>query len=223
MKVNTHSTHRRHDKIAYLTFDDGPSMYTNQILDILKQHNIKATFFVVGNSSPYGLRMYRKLKRLGHSIGNHTYSHRFERIYRSQADFLADFYRMERILQRVIGIRTRLFRFPGGSNTERGYSIGGRRTMVSIKKKLSARGYRYCDWTIDSQDALFPERTPEEITAKVLRESRNRRRCIILCHDFSDRSTLALPFIIRGLKKQGYRFDKLSTHSYNYQIKEERS
>jgi len=220
VKITTGPSNRRHGKVAYLTFDDGPSKYTNQILEILKKYNIKATFFVVGNSSPYGLRMYRKLKKLGHGIGNHTYSHHFERIYRSSADFFNDFYRMERFIRRVIGVRTRLFRFPGGSNTQRGYNIGGHKTMEAIKKKLSARGYRYCDWTIDSQDSLFPWPTPREITAKVLRESKYQQRCIILCHDFSDRSLLALPAIILGLKKQGYRFEKLSTRSYNYQIKE---
>lgn len=223
MKFDTRPKNRRYDKVAYLTFDDGPSKYTNQILNILKRHNIKATFFVLGNTSSYGLRMYRKMKRLGHSIGNHTYSHHFNRIYSSPKAFFADFYRMERLLQRVIGIRARLFRFPGGSNTERGYDIGGRRTMESIKKKLGARGYRYCDWTIDSQDSSLPRPTPKEIASKVLRESRNQRRSIILCHDFSEDSVLALPSIIRGLKEQGYRFDRLTTRSYNYQIKEERS
>lgn len=221
--VTLRTTYKRHDKVAYLTFDDGPSLYTNQILDILKQHHIRATFFVVGNSSPYGLRMYRKLKRLGHSIGNHTYSHHFDRIYRSPKDFFADFDRMERFLYRVIGIRTHLFRFPGGSNSERGSRTGGRGTMMAIKRNLTSRGYTYFDWTIDSQDSLFPKRTPEEITAKVLRESRYRQRNIILFHDFSKQSMLALPLIIRGLKKQGYLFDRLSTNSYNYQIKEGRS
>ncbi|MFB8377302.1 polysaccharide deacetylase family protein [Paenibacillus taichungensis] len=220
MRFATRPKNRRYDKIAYLTFDDGPSKYTNQILDILKRHNIKATFFVLGNTSSYGLKMYRKMKRLGHSIGNHTYSHHFNRIYRSPKAFFADFYRMERLLQRVIGIRARLFRFPGGSNTKRGSITGGSRTMDSIKKELCSRGYLYCDWTIDSLDSSIPWPTPKQIIAKVLQESRFQHKCIILFHDFSDCGVLALSAVIRGLKKQGYRFDRLSTRSYNYQIKE---
>ncbi|SFE33610.1 Peptidoglycan/xylan/chitin deacetylase, PgdA/CDA1 family [Paenibacillus algorifonticola] len=216
------SAYKKKDKVkvAYLTFDDGPSKNTDQILKILKQHQIKGTFFVLANKSPFGIRMYRKMLKAGHSIGNHTYSHDYSKIYRSKKDFLADFYRMERFLQRIIGNKPRLFRFPGGSNTRLGYSIGGQKTMLSIKTALRSRKYRYFDWTIDSQDTSSPSTASGQIIRNILRESRLKRKCIILFHDFSDASLAALPAVIRGLKRQGFCFDVLSKSSYNYQIAE---
>lgn len=207
-------------KVAYLTFDDGPSKNTEQILKILKKHRIKGTFFVLGNKSRFGIRMYREILRSGHRIGNHTYSHDYSKIYRSKKDFFADFYRMERFLHRIIGIKPRLFRFPGGSNTPLGYSIGGPKTMLSIKTALRSRKYRYFDWMIDSQDSWSNSPAPGQIIRNILRESRLKRKCIILFHDFSDASLVALPAVIQGLKRQGFCFDVLSKSSFNYQIVE---
>lgn len=220
MKPSSYMERTASSKMAYLSFDDGPSKNTKKILAVLKQHKVKGTFFVIGNKSPYGIQMYRKITGLGHSIGNHTYSHRYSTIYSNKKAFFADFYRMERFLHHTAGIKTRLFRFPGGSNTRRGYSRGGNKTMRSIKAALRSKGYLYFDWNIDSQDSTPSPPNPRQIVRNVLRESRHRQNCIILFHDFSDNALLALPAVIRGLKKQGFRFDVLSSHSYNYQFEE---
>ncbi|MGD8188509.1 polysaccharide deacetylase family protein [Brevibacillus ginsengisoli] len=220
MKASSHKAKKATDKVAYLTFDDGPSKNTNKILAILKQHRIKGTFFVVANQSPYGIRMYKKIFRHGHTIGNHSYSHNYSKIYRNKKAFFADFYRMERFLHSMIGFKPRLFRFPGGSNTRMGYSQGGKKTMLSIKAALQSRKYRYCDWTIDSHDSYTPPPTPRQVVQKVLSESSLQPKCIILFHDYSDVSVVALPVIIRRLKSQGFRFDVLTRRSYNYQIAE---
>ncbi|BBI35879.1 polysaccharide deacetylase family protein [Cohnella abietis] len=207
-------------KVAYLTFDDGPAKNTKKILAILEQYKIKGTFFVIGNKSPYGIRMYRRIKKLGHRIGNHTYTHNFSTIYSTKGAFFADFYRMERYLQRVAGIKTRLVRFPGGSNTRLGIARGGVKTIRSIKAELKSKGYLYLDWNIDSHDSNLPRPAPGQMIQKVLHESKFNKNCIILFHDFSDNTLLALPAIIRGLKRQGFRFGVLSTHSFNYQMPE---
>jgi peptidoglycan-N-acetylglucosamine deacetylase len=220
MKTTSNKLRKTAAKVAYLTFDDGPLKNTAKILAVLKQHKVKGTFFVIGSKSPYGIRMYRKIHKLGHSIGNHTYSHNFSTIYASKKAFFADFYQMERLLYQTIGINPRLFRFPGGSNTRKGFARGGQKTIRAIKAALRSRGYLYSDWDIDSADSTLPRPTQQQIIGKVLQESRLRQNCIILFHDFSANSLLALPAIIRGLKRQGFRFDVLSTRSYNYQIAE---
>ncbi|SYX85317.1 polysaccharide deacetylase family protein [Paenibacillus alvei] len=207
-------------KVAYLTFDDGPSKHTDQLLEILKRYSVKGTFFVIANRSPYGIRMYKKMMRHGHVIGNHSYSHDYSRIYSSKKLFFADFYRMERLLSRVTGRKPRLFRFPGGSNTTIGYSQGGHKTMQSIKAALRSRNYPYFDWTIDSHDSLRPYLSPRQMIRNVLQESQRQSKCSLLFHDFSDISVKALPAIIQGLKRQGFRFDVLSSHSYNYHLGE---
>ncbi|MCP3746734.1 polysaccharide deacetylase family protein [Paenibacillus sp. A3M_27_13] len=203
-------------KLAYLTFDDGPSKNTNQILRILRRYRIKGTFFVLGKETPYGLSMYRKIIRQGHVLGNHTFSHDYAKIYSNKEGFLQDFDRLEQLLIRSVGFRPRLFRFPGGSNTR----LIPAKVIRSIKAELRSRKYRYCDWTIDSLDSRLPRLSPSQISANVLNESRGKSRCIILFHDFADNSTAALPVIIKGLRAQGFRFGVLSLQSYNYQFAE---
>jgi peptidoglycan/xylan/chitin deacetylase (PgdA/CDA1 family) len=207
-------------KVAYLTFDDGPSKNTNQILRILRRYGIKGTFFVLGKETPYGLSMYRKIIRQGHVLGNHTFSHDYAKIYSSKEGFFQDFDRLEQLLIRSVGFRPRLFRFPGGSNTRLIPAKEGPHLIRSIKAELKYRKYRYCDWTIDSLDSRLPRLSPSQISANVLKESRGKSRCIILFHDFADNSTVALPVIIKGLRAQGFRFCVLSPQSYNYQIAE---
>ncbi|WP_317971709.1 polysaccharide deacetylase family protein [Paenibacillus sp. CCS19] len=208
------------NKVAYLTFDDGPSKNTNQILSILKRYGIKGTFFVLGKETPYGLSMYRKIIKQGHIMGNHTYSHDYAKIYSNKKSFFQDFDRLEKLLTKVVGFKPRLFRFPGGSNNRLLSSKRGLYLIRSIKAKLKSRKYRYCDWTIDSQDSCLPRLSPSQISTLVLNESRRSSRCIILFHDFADNSTAALPVIIKGLRAQGFRFGVLSLKSYNYQIAE---
>lgn len=100
-------------KTAYLTFDDGPASYTNRVIQVLDRFKIKATFFVIGNESNVGLKLIRKIVSKGHAIGNHTYSHQMNRMYKSKANFLKDFYRMQRLLRKVTGKETKMYRFPG--------------------------------------------------------------------------------------------------------------
>jgi peptidoglycan/xylan/chitin deacetylase (PgdA/CDA1 family) len=218
--MSPHSRKKSSSKVAHLTFDDGPSKNTEKLLAVLAQHKVRGTFFVNGREDSQSKLMYKKIKRSGHAIGNHTYSHDYSQIYKSRKAFFADFYRMERFLHRIIGIKPRLFRFPGGSNNRIGYSIGGQRTLMSIKAGLRKKNYRYFDWTIDSQDSAHSPPAPRQMINHILRMSRLQPKCIILFHEFSDNALYALPAVIRGLKRQGFRFDLLSIRSFNYQIAE---
>lgn len=201
-------------KVAYLTFDDGPLPNTKKVLQLLNKHRIKATFFVIGNESSMGLRLYRLIAAQGHKIGNHTYSHKMSQMYKSKSAFMKDFYKMERLIRRVLGQRTKLMRFPGGSNNV----LCSKQVMKSIKKELSKRGYVYFDWNIDSLDSKSLAPSPKQMVRNIVAESAYQSPVIILFHDFSNNSLRALPIIIRELRKRGYRFDVLSKHSYNYQM-----
>ncbi|MBP1989182.1 polysaccharide deacetylase family protein [Paenibacillus eucommiae] len=201
-------------KVAYLTFDDGPLNNSKKLLQLLNKHRVKATFFVIGNESPMAKRLYKLIAAQGHSIGNHTYSHKMSQIYVSKAVFLRDLYKMERLLWRLLGKRTQLLRFPGGSNNV----FCSRRVMKSIAKELSGRGYVYFDWNIDSGDSQPPFPSPKQIVTKIVAESIHQSRIIILFHDFSNPTLVALPSVIRKLRRRGYRFGVLSKRSYNFQM-----
>ncbi|MUT67085.1 polysaccharide deacetylase family protein [Paenibacillus sp. NEAU-GSW1] len=206
-------------KIAYLTFDDGPLAYTPYLLRILHQLKVRGTFFVIGDSSARGRKIYRTIIRDGHAIGNHTYSHQTETIYRSKRHFLRDFKRLEELLFRYTGKKTKLYRFPGGTNNmESVRHGGGKKMMASIMRHLARKGYVNIDWTIDSGDSVRPRPSREQIINKVLKAASGKSRIIVLFHDFSMLSIQALPAIVAELRKQGYQFRILSRRSYRYQI-----
>lgn len=205
-------------KTAFLTFDDGPLRYTEDILNVLQRHHVKATFFVTGSKTKYGLQMYKRIVRNRHAIGNHTYSHDYRYIYSSVHHFKKDFYRLENLLRRSVKIKSRIFRFPGGSNNKVSHRYGGKQIMPKIIAEMNRLGYKYIDWNVDSNDCKMPRRTPDAITRRVLRECRRKREAIIIFHDFSKSTVTALPAIIRGLKEQGFTFGKLSRTSGSFQL-----
>ena len=102
-------------KRAYLTFDDGPSDQTGEILDILKEHNVKATFFVIGRNERY-YPMYKRIVEEGHTLAIHSYSHEYSTIYASYDNFVNDVEELRKLLYDVTGVDCRYYRFPGGSS-----------------------------------------------------------------------------------------------------------
>jgi peptidoglycan/xylan/chitin deacetylase (PgdA/CDA1 family) len=206
-------------KVAYLTFDDGPLRYTEAILNQLQRYQVKATFFVTGTQTKYGIKMYRRIVQDGHAIGNHTYSHNYRYIYSSVNNFKKDFSRLESLLWRIIQRKSSIFRFPGGSNNTVSLRYGEKQIMPKIIAEINRLGYRYFDWNVDSRDCDMPRRTTSSIIRTVLRECRSKRRAVILFHDFNKSTPLALPAIIQGLKKQGFTFDTLSRTTKRFEFK----
>ncbi|WP_353066201.1 immunoglobulin-like domain-containing protein [Arcanobacterium hippocoleae] len=137
------------DKVIYLTFDDGPSVHTARLLDILKARNVPVTFFVTGTAPR---EMIGRAAREGHSIGVHTYTHDYAQIYASDAAFWADIEQIAAVVREQTGKDTRLLRFAGGgSNTvSRKYSPGIMRRLV---QQAAQKGYVYFDWNVSSGDA----------------------------------------------------------------------
>jgi len=207
-------------KIAYLTFDDGPSQNTLAILKILKQYNIKATFFV--NGQPKYESLYKQISDDGHTFGNHTYSHDYKKIYSSASNFKMDIKKLDIFLTAITGKKpNHILRFPGGSNNTISNNYGGIKTMDPIIEEMSKSDYTYFDWNVDSSDALIFRQKKDIIVREVLTQSTEHKHPIILMHDLDPKTTTvqALPEIIKGLQNQGFVFDVLTKNTYSPQFK----
>lgn len=200
---------KENTKKVYLTFDDGPSINTMKILDILDQYQVKATFFVIGNEEAYAKNCYREMIKRGHSIALHSYTHDYNLIYRSKNDFFKDLKRLELLLDKKYGATTNIVRIPGGSGNKLFYQESTKPIIKDILHQLTNSGYVYVDWNVDSKDGISPYTSAQEITRNVLSASHNHKQAIILLHDINDmkNTVKALPAIIKGLEKDGFTFD----------------
>ncbi|MBM7867172.1 polysaccharide deacetylase family protein [Heliobacterium gestii] len=194
--------HKSSTKVAYLTFDDGPSDITPQVLDILHRYGIEATFFVIGNQAESRPDTIRRIHSEGHLIGNHTYSHRYRQIYASPLAFIQDLQQGEEVLNQLLNERPKHVRAPGGT-------LGN--MSSELIKQLTSQGYVLHDWNVDSKDTSAPIVGAESIRMQVLRQAADKQNAVILFHDGPGKITLpsALPAIIEGLKKQGFMFKSL--------------
>jgi peptidoglycan-N-acetylglucosamine deacetylase len=207
-------------KTAYLTFDDGPSANTVRILDILQRYSIHATFFVIGDSSSDGQRLYRLIHEKGHVIGNHTYSHDYALLYSSEKSFTQDTERLSKLLEQTTGVKPTLFRFPGGSNNQISRHYGPKGIMSKLTSAISREGYAYTDWNVSSTDAAQSVQPMYDIVSAVLSASMTKQEAIILMHDVSSKWTTvdALPEVIEGLILQGFHFSVLSKDTFRFQF-----
>lgn len=207
-------------KTVYLTFDDGPSWMTENVLDILKERNIKSTFFVTGTETQYGKDLLKRIVDEGHSIGNHTYSHNYRKLYSNPYNFLEDFYKNEEIIYNATGIRPKIMRFPGGSNNNvhRRYSKKG--FMHDLDRRVKRMGYVPIDWNASSGDASEIPQSPKDIINNTLTWANREQNPIILFHDSSAKlNTLkALPTILDKLIFLGCDFKVLTEDSFKVEF-----
>ncbi|RFU68274.1 polysaccharide deacetylase [Bacillus sp. V59.32b] len=208
-------------KVAYLTFDDGPSLNTKNILDVLDRYHVKATFFVKENEKPYAMKGYREINKRGHVIALHSSSHDYSVIYRSKDGFFEDLNQLEAFLKGNFGISSRLVRFPGGSRNITTRQNATKHVVNEVIQELSKKGYVYCDWNVDSKDGFSSSISEQTIINSVLKGTRNQKQAVILLHDITDmkNTVRALPEIIEGLKEQGYIFDIIHDDSQQVQFK----
>lgn len=181
---------------VYLTFDDGPSIYTDEILDILSAYEVKATFFVVGQEDEELLPMYQRIIEEGHSLGMHSYSHKYTEIYASLDSFKADTEKIRNLILDNTGVECSLYRFPGGSSN----SIGKAHIQEFISY-LDEEGIIYYDWNVTSQDATGVTLTIDELVRNSTVELEKYNSAYILLHDSSTKYTTvqALPRIIEEI------------------------
>jgi peptidoglycan/xylan/chitin deacetylase (PgdA/CDA1 family) len=208
-------------KEAYLTFDDGPSANTGQILDTLKAYGVKATFFVNGTENEDEKALYKRIAAERHAIGLHGYSHDYAAVYRSVNAFRADMARLTQLLEQTVGYKPNILRFPGGSNNTVSRKSGGEDIMDKLIKFVGEEGFTYFDWNVDSKDADEAVQEKGTIVRSVLKESENQEKIIVLLHDSNKKRTTvdALPELIKSLQNRGYVFKTLSKQSFNYKLK----
>ncbi len=200
----------KNQKVAYLTFDDGPSpRVTPRILDTLKEYNIQATFFVIGNLAEAQPELLRRIQEEGHLICNHTYTHDYEKVYADPQSFLDELRQADETLSSILvdGYQSNIIRFPGGSFGE---------SRKPFREAATAAGYNIIDWNVVNGDAEAQKVSPQRLLQRVKETLQNKKQAVILMHDANAKKTTAdaLPAIIEYLQDQGYVFKTLSHYNF---------
>ncbi len=206
--LNAEKADANADKTVYFTFDDGPSAITDEILEILSEEEIKATFFVIGPSDKKADERLFRIHSEGHSVGLHTMSHRYDKIYLSAESFIDDLEEEREWVYSITGEECRIFRFPGGSNNY----AAPKWLIDEVKEKTGSEGMVWYDWNADGRDSLGVLLSPEEIAENVLSsEFIGTGDITVLLHDSEGRTTTpaALKILISRFKEMGYKFGKL--------------
>ena len=204
MNYNTDSDNQvvnAESRKVYLTFDDGPSDNTDEILDILKEYDVKATFFVVGKTDEHSRQMYRRIVEEGHTIALHSYSHKYSEIYSSVEKYDKDLEKLSKLILEETGVTTHYLRFPGGSSNQVSDV-----DMEEFIKLVTDEGYTYYDWNVVSGDATSKSYSAKDLIDNVVSGVEHFQESIVLMHDASNKDSTveALPKIIKKLKAEGY-------------------
>lgn len=179
---------------VYLTFDDGPSSNTDRILDILDEYGVKATFFVVGKEGY--TEEYQRIVEEGHTLGMHSYSHKYREIYESLDAYRTDLEKLHSFLYEVTGEDCNIVRFPGGSS-----NTISKVDMKELIGYLAQEGITYFDWNVSSGDASSNYISASKIAENVLNNVWKYDSVVILMHDSAAKDTTveALPMIIEKI------------------------
>ena len=210
MYVTAPTTYFREKGTVYLTFDDGPNENTADKLYILRSRGVKATFFVVPDRSAACTQRLKAIVADGHAIGVHSTSHEYKEIYASVEAYLKDFYEAWDTIYDATGVKTEIFRFPGGSKND--YNEA---TRDAIIKEMTRRGFRYYDWNVDSGDAAGANWT--QMHNSIPRDIEDKYRSIVLMHDRTN-ATLVLDDVISVLLSEGYKLDKINNDTQPVQF-----
>lgn len=181
---------------VYLTFDDGPSIYTNDILDILDSYNVKATFFVVGKEETDAEEALQRIVDEGHTLGMHSYSHKYKELYESMDSFTQDFARIRDYIYQATGVESVCYRFPGGSS-----NTVSEIDMHDFIDYLDSQGVEYYDWNVSSGDGGSMKLSTDTLLENCTKDIDTRDTSIILLHDSAEKPTTveALPDIIENI------------------------
>jgi peptidoglycan/xylan/chitin deacetylase (PgdA/CDA1 family) len=188
---------------VYLTFDDGPSKLTGQVLDILEKEDVKATFFALGEQAQAHPELVKRIVQDGHSLGNHSYNHVYKELYSDFQIFWDQIQHSEDVFAKIADVRPKLVRAPGGTYTN---------FDAYYYYLLDQAGYTVVDWNVDSGDSKRPHVPVNEIWQTV-KESPLEHEINVLFHDGSGHESTVevLPQVIAYYKKLGYAFAPLTT------------
>lgn len=198
-EVKEESVEENVSKVAYLTFDDGPNENTPKILDVLKEKNVKATFFMLGSSMKKHMGLTKRISEEEHGVGVHSMTHVFEAVYESPESFLGEMNLANDILEQATGEGTLVLRAPYGSKPY---------MKEEIRNLTTSWGYRVWDWNVDSRDSLKPDTTAEEVYEQVALQIEDKEKAVILFHDKAH-TLEALPRIIDLLISKGFEIKKI--------------
>ena len=189
----------------YLTFDDGPSKEnTDKVLDVLKEKNVKATFFVIGEYVRKYPDTARRIVEEGHTIGIHCDIHDYSILYANKEAYIADFEKAYDTVYQITGVKTKLFRFPGGSVNAYNKQVCG-----DIVKELEARGFIYFDWNASLEDTVG-SKSGEQLLQSAIESVMGRERIVMLAHDRVEKTADNLGTIIDAFPE--YRMRPLNEY-----------
>ncbi|WP_276203550.1 polysaccharide deacetylase [Paenibacillus fonticola] len=193
---------QENSKVVYLTFDDGPSKLTDEVLAILRRADVPATFFLLGEQAKRYPEVVNRINEAGHAIGNHTYNHKYDALYSSFGEFWSQIKETEEVLRKITGSRTPLVRAPGGTygHFDKNYF-----------NLLEQGGYKVFDWNLDSGDSKRKGVPASEILENIT-SAKQGQSMNVLMHDGAghEQTVKALPKIIEFYKSRGYEFRALT-------------
>lgn len=190
------------EKTVCLTFDDGPTPVTERMLDVLKECGIKATFFVIGKNAERHKDILRRIFAEGHTVGIHTYSHEYKKIYASPAALADD---IKRCLCAIKAVNSEyepiFYRFPGGS-------FGLSEELLKVPDSM---GLTSVDWNASCRDSEVRSADALSLCAFARETAGKKTKVIMLLHDAADKSTTAdaLPRIVNDFKEREFSFISL--------------
>lgn len=198
------------EKWVCLTFDDGPSKTTPDVLSALNAAGVHGTFFVVATDyNEKYLPLLTEAASAGHQIALHSASHEYSDIYRSSEAYWADIALLkERIAPYVDAESIRYLRFPGGSTNTVSHRYGGRQIMQQLKAQAEQKGYAWIDWNVCAEDATASHPNAAQILRNVQNDAKDQPICVVLMHDTNatHETVKALPDILEWFAAKGYRF-----------------
>ncbi|ANF95858.1 polysaccharide deacetylase family protein [Paenibacillus bovis] len=199
-------------KVIYLTFDDGPTAHTMQLLDILDQYNAKATFFMLGPHMEHFPAATKRIVKEGNGLGLHGVSHVVSKFYSSPYSAYKEMKGANESLYKVTGKYTSLVRTPYGSKP---YLKKSYRDIM-----LSTGGFHLWDWNVDSLDWKYKkdhQKVYNNIMAQVKSVERRGSTPVVLMHD-QPATLKVLPKVLKELKAEGYHFEVLDkkNHPLNF-------
>lgn len=181
----------RPEKIAYITIDDGPSSHTSEIVEVLKENDVNATFFMIDGNMKSNKEAVKEVVKEGNSVGFHSVSHDIHKLYESPETTLNEFETCKKTFEEISGKKSKLIRLPYGSKPympEESYN------------KLMENDYKIWDWSLDTEDWRS---STDQIINNVLYYGRDKKEIVILMHE-KEQSVNALSYIIKVLKERGY-------------------
>mgnify|MGYP003295308272 CR=1 FL=1 len=192
LEESSETSEQSYDKFAYITIDDGPSKYTNQILDILDKNDVKATFFMINRNMNTYKDEVKRIQQEGHGAGFHSVSHDVKTLYKTPQSTLEEFSICRNTFEEITGETSNLIRIPYGSKPN---------TPEESYKILVENGFLVWDWNLDTEDW---KSTTDNIVSNVLLNGRNKDELVLLVHE-KEQTVEALDGIIMILKERGYK------------------